>query len=312
MYNKNEIYHFGIKRRSGRYPWGSGERPYQSINRKDIDRASNKFVRSSKFKSDKTIPKGTVVYRVETGNKNDSGYASISYTNRDRDLYRGLYLGDLRSRKGLKGKIENEKDILPEDTYVLTEDLKIPSRQALRDAYASSLSINEVGKAVFDFEFNARITDKASEKEFARELISQRTDKRFTESEAISEYNKYCNEVASKIKSKFIFDSLSDMNLTDSQTFSNYLFYVNHSTELTNKVIDKLKSQGYNAMTDEIGVGGSDVQDRIRGVDPLIVFDRKQSMEYKETNKSSIDEYSKITKEGVDWYAKSRFKERGW
>lgn len=27
----NEIYHYGIKRRSGRYPWGSGERPYQGM-----------------------------------------------------------------------------------------------------------------------------------------------------------------------------------------------------------------------------------------------------------------------------------------
>lgn len=25
-----ELLHYGIKRRSGRYPWGSGERPYQS------------------------------------------------------------------------------------------------------------------------------------------------------------------------------------------------------------------------------------------------------------------------------------------
>lgn len=26
----NELYHYGMPRRSGRYPWGSGERPYQS------------------------------------------------------------------------------------------------------------------------------------------------------------------------------------------------------------------------------------------------------------------------------------------
>lgn len=26
----DELYHFGIKRKSGRYPWGSGKRPYQS------------------------------------------------------------------------------------------------------------------------------------------------------------------------------------------------------------------------------------------------------------------------------------------
>ena len=27
--NENDILHYGIKRRSGRYPWGSGENPYQ-------------------------------------------------------------------------------------------------------------------------------------------------------------------------------------------------------------------------------------------------------------------------------------------
>lgn len=29
--NRGELYHYGVKRRSGRYPWGSGERPYQGI-----------------------------------------------------------------------------------------------------------------------------------------------------------------------------------------------------------------------------------------------------------------------------------------
>lgn len=28
--NNGYIIHFGIKRKSGRYPWGSGERPHQS------------------------------------------------------------------------------------------------------------------------------------------------------------------------------------------------------------------------------------------------------------------------------------------
>ena len=27
----NELYHIGMPRRSGRYPWGSGDRPYQSL-----------------------------------------------------------------------------------------------------------------------------------------------------------------------------------------------------------------------------------------------------------------------------------------
>lgn len=31
MMYENELYHYGIKRRSGRYPYGSGERPYQGV-----------------------------------------------------------------------------------------------------------------------------------------------------------------------------------------------------------------------------------------------------------------------------------------
>lgn len=34
--NNNELYHYGIPRRSGRYPWGSGDRPYQSENKTGI------------------------------------------------------------------------------------------------------------------------------------------------------------------------------------------------------------------------------------------------------------------------------------
>ena len=32
----DEIYHFGIKERSGRYPWGSGDRPYQRFEKPKI------------------------------------------------------------------------------------------------------------------------------------------------------------------------------------------------------------------------------------------------------------------------------------
>lgn len=39
----NEIFHYGIKRRSGRYPWGSGENPYQDLGGKR--RVSSKELR---------------------------------------------------------------------------------------------------------------------------------------------------------------------------------------------------------------------------------------------------------------------------
>lgn len=33
--NSTELYHYGIPRRSGRYPYGSGKRPYQGMNKND-------------------------------------------------------------------------------------------------------------------------------------------------------------------------------------------------------------------------------------------------------------------------------------
>lgn len=55
----NELYHFGIKRRSGRYPWGSGSRPYQSEEQK----AQKKQERSAKRKE--TLKKiGTAAYKA--------------------------------------------------------------------------------------------------------------------------------------------------------------------------------------------------------------------------------------------------------
>lgn len=56
---ENELYHFGIKRRSGRYPWGSGSRPYQSEEQK----AQKKQEKSAKRKE--TLKKiGAAAYKA--------------------------------------------------------------------------------------------------------------------------------------------------------------------------------------------------------------------------------------------------------
>lgn len=44
----NEIYHYGIKRRSGRYPWGSGDRPYQSEDVEILKEQKKREFRSAK------------------------------------------------------------------------------------------------------------------------------------------------------------------------------------------------------------------------------------------------------------------------
>ena len=47
----NEIYHYGIQGRSGRYPWGSGQRPYQRLESKQArmeNRLKKTFVKTDK------------------------------------------------------------------------------------------------------------------------------------------------------------------------------------------------------------------------------------------------------------------------
>lgn len=59
---KNELHHIGIKRRSGRYPWGSGKNPYQSESFKflsELDSQRDKGI------SDKDIAKNMGISTTE-------------------------------------------------------------------------------------------------------------------------------------------------------------------------------------------------------------------------------------------------------
>lgn len=48
----NELYHYGIPKRSGRYPWGSGDRPFQRL-------AKSKYSNYEKWGKD---PKHNILY----------------------------------------------------------------------------------------------------------------------------------------------------------------------------------------------------------------------------------------------------------
>lgn len=78
------------------------------------------------------IKKGTTMYRV-TPKKNEkmSGKMYVTYLPPDRDFYRGSYLSGLRKQYGLS----DDKEMY-ENTYNTTEELNIPSRKVLKEAYA--------------------------------------------------------------------------------------------------------------------------------------------------------------------------------
>lgn len=43
-YNYRELFHYGMPKRSGRYPYGSGERPFQSEQKKRINESRRKII----------------------------------------------------------------------------------------------------------------------------------------------------------------------------------------------------------------------------------------------------------------------------
>lgn len=52
----DEIYHYGIKGRSGRYPWGSGDRPYQRLEKR-VGKLERKVERTKKREVSKNAKK---------------------------------------------------------------------------------------------------------------------------------------------------------------------------------------------------------------------------------------------------------------
>lgn len=67
---ENELYHYGVKRRSGRYPYGSGGRPYQSEERKAKENAKSSDKKEKIIKSALTIAGGIAI-----------SYAGVKMTN---------------------------------------------------------------------------------------------------------------------------------------------------------------------------------------------------------------------------------------
>lgn len=86
----DEIYHYGMPRRSGRYPWGSGDRPYQSeggrintdtLRIRSLDRKIRKLNTSSSKNAD--TQRGKLILRREYFERRDEDTRSDDPTTRN-------------------------------------------------------------------------------------------------------------------------------------------------------------------------------------------------------------------------------------
>lgn len=275
---RNELYHFGIPRRSGRYPWGSGRRPFQGDDKKAIKEALTGKSRSDKFTQERTIAKGTKMYRTSTSSNSDlekGQPAYVSYLDVDRNLYKGGYI-----------RTRDRKDTSYEYEMTLDEDLKIPSRETLKKTMAKV--IDENPKLL-----------KESVNSYLEELIPKYTWDYY---EII--YDPNTGQYDKSRWHDFVADSYNRRkDVPVEEQWGSIALSLGKADKLKNAIIDDLKQQGYNAITDEAGVGGGD---RVaEGIDPLIVFD-SDVLKIDKIKPISRTNESKSYKDYNEWARKSR------
>lgn len=288
--NQNELFHYGVKRRSGRYPYGSGERPYQSepskrLTTEDLKKAIETGSTRAAFNEKHTIPKGTTFYRV-TSNKNEKGGTGastyVSYLPPERDLYRGGYI---RFRDKAKKAYER--------TMKSNVDITVPSRKETMEV------VNNVVKK-----------NPALRKESVESLLNMMIERAPGIDECYDENtgklikNKYTNYLNNLVK--------ANKNAPVDVSTNSIMAGLGGAPKTKAAVIEELKKRGYNGMTDYASVGGYKVKlgDREmnlsrEGVDPLIVFD-DSSFSNSKTKGISKGKETKSTREYNKWARSSR------
>ena len=82
------LLHYGIPRKSGRYPWGSGERPYQGD--EEAPKINKKIDRQAK-KDAKEYARAKVSYGIGAGNKRKLINHTVKQRSRDSKEYKEAF-----------------------------------------------------------------------------------------------------------------------------------------------------------------------------------------------------------------------------
>lgn len=215
------------------------------------------------------------MYRTTSSQNDETGSIYVTYLESDRNMYRTPYVRE-------RDKAETSY----ETSYTINEDLNIPSRKTL-------------AKTIMDI---IRSDDNVLE-QACRKYVDM-----LGKNMAGANYDKVVNDPNWKI---YIDTTLTNMLNNYKSTMNDprmdiSAYYAAASVfgtypEFKEKVITELKSQGYNAMTDEAGVGGQFSyatwsKFSKEGLDPLIVFDRSIMTKTSQTELSRKDERKALKK----------------
>ena len=232
-------------RGSGRYPYGSGKRPFQDreASKKEIKDAVKGKRKSQIFSQERKISAGTIMYRTtanpESLKAGQSTY--VTYLEPDRNLYRSGY------QRGRGSSVQEYK-------FKLKEDLKIPSNDTVKDVV---LDLVQKDRSLFD----------DSVRSYLEATIPEWSDNRW-----YITHDRDTDEERPGAWESFIKGSIRDrLKEPIADQYGAFMASLGPSTKLKNAVISELKKMGYTAMQDEAGVHGTGLT--IEGIDPLIIFD---------------------------------------
>lgn len=274
-----------------------------------------------------TIPKGSVLYRT-TSSKSETvnGPKYVTYFEQDRNFYR------TGGADWIAQTQKKDKNSLHEKAYEVTEDIKIPSKDEVKDVIFNELlkegkNLVDAGRSYAEFKFNNSGYSKAEYRKYS-DMVSKKVKNIEDGEKWIKEYDKKYTEAlekddyttASHYDALWAFTnytvrqmkSLSDKQGSSDDRLLAYTVGFGSPTgsKLKTGVIEELKKRGYNAMTDEAGIGGANGFSR-ETRQPLIIFDGKEVMKERSntefSNFSNTDQANR-TSSYKKWYSKNRDK----
>lgn len=275
------------------------------------------------FKEKTSIKKGTTIYRTTTNpNESLTGHKYVTTFKEDRNFYTG---------EGAKW-IANTSDIrgLPyEKKYKVTRDLKVATAKDIEDA------INRISKT--DKNFNEKAakayadfigSNKGVREQKMIDVYYQRasTGKRYIDSKSIQEaltktYSGRYTKLNSKEKQRLVDryqeagweyinnyrlgkDFINGPNKATSTLYKTAGFGTKEGQELKSKIIEDLKRNGYDAMSDLAGMGGGGYMSR-ETRQAMIIFDSDKNLKEKATKQITEKQYNKSVKKHDNWELKT-------
>lgn len=245
----NEIFHYGMPRRSGRYPWGSGNRPFQ---RADLISPSKKIL-------EKSIKKKTEV----------ANYLGFNQTKKEVKPKESINLNEKTTIKSGE-RVQhitgvNIEKIKKGQLYITADEYDNKLYEAFLGGKLKSIGYTPM-KAILTLSEDLKAPSANEQYDIFQSMLKKDPDKIYN---SLSEYLVG--------KEKFSSKEEAERNLKTRKTTDLYIEFTNSfetSGTSQGEFYKELKSRGYNAILDEHDRLGS----WMLGKKPLIMMDAINSI----------------------------------